>query len=136
MKEAQGGSQEVTDKRKGRDLPTPLKRGVWEELGSLLWTLLFSFHMLACRHLATGLGQEAVHGSHCNGISGRAGGKPLVPRGALDSTQKPWSLEPAVTGPSEPHPRGTQGAGGVFKEGVCLQRLSLQKSLRKKREAE
>lgn len=28
MKEAQGGSQEVMDKRKGRDLPTPLKRGV------------------------------------------------------------------------------------------------------------
>lgn len=58
-------AKKVTDKRKGRD--TAKKSSLWR--GEPLGTLLSSFHTPASRNLAAGLGQEAVHGSHGNGIS-------------------------------------------------------------------
>lgn len=59
------GTKKVTDKRKGRDMSK--KSSLWS--GEPLGTLLSSFHALARRNPAAGLGQEAVHGSHSNGIS-------------------------------------------------------------------
>lgn len=59
------GVKKVTDKRKGRD--TFKKSSLWS--GKPVGTLLSSFHNLASRNQAAGLGQEAVHGSHGNGIS-------------------------------------------------------------------
>lgn len=63
--EGQRGGNKETDKRKGRDMG---KKGVcvW---GEPLGILLSNFHTLASKNPAAGLGQEAVHGSHCNGIS-------------------------------------------------------------------
>ena len=59
------GTKKLTDKREGRDMG---KKGVctW---GEPLGILLSNFHTVASKNPAAGLGQEAVHGSHCNGIS-------------------------------------------------------------------
>ena len=58
-------TKKLTDKREGRDMG---KKGVctW---GEPLGILLSNFHTVASKNPAAGLGQEAVHGSHCNGIS-------------------------------------------------------------------
>lgn len=60
------GVKKVADKRKGRDT---VKKKSSLRGGKPLGTLLPSFHNLASRNQAAGLGQEAVHGSHGNGIS-------------------------------------------------------------------
>lgn len=60
------GAKKVTDKRKGRDMFPPHKKSLW---WGAFRDITFQFLALASRNPAAGLGQEAVHGSHCNGIS-------------------------------------------------------------------
>lgn len=60
------GAKKVTDKKKGKDMAKKSTLCAW---GGQPLGILSSFHTLASKNPAAGLGQEAVHGSHCNGIS-------------------------------------------------------------------